>query len=111
MTTWQPPHGGSGPHFVPAANIKPGDRVKLWPQDETGVFTMFLDGKTGTIAGIEPDDDGSVYVAVQLDIGKLTAADCPRPSAHLFFLRPEEIELLPAEEPAAELITPAAAHR
>lgn len=74
--------------------VKPGDRVRLWPQKSADIVDLALKGKIAIVEAIERDFDDRVHVAVVieddpgLDLGML------RQPGHRFFFSPEEIEPL-----------------
>jgi hypothetical protein len=80
-------------HIGPA-EIRAGDRVRLCPRERADILDLALDGKAATVASIEQDYEGRVYVTVTVDddpgkdLGEL------RQPGHRFFFSPDEIEPL-----------------
>ena len=96
MTNWDPE--ADRPRVecvhVGASEIRPGDRVRLRPRGRADILDLVLAGMTATVAGIEQDYEGRVYLAVTVDddpgkdLGEL------RQPGHRFFFAPEEVEAL-----------------
>ncbi len=82
---------------VGEVELKPGDRVRLWPLGRADVLDRFLEGKTATIEAIEQDYEDRIYLAVTVDddpgkdLGEL------RQPGHRFFFGVEEVEPLGTE--------------
>lgn len=72
--------------------VRPGDRVRLWPQGNADIFDLALAGKTATIEAIEQDYDGRVLIAVVIDDDPGRDLGLLRQPGHRFFFSPEEIE-------------------
>ena len=72
--------------------VRPGDRVRLWPQKRADIMDIALRGKVAVIEAIERDYDDQVHLAVVLeddpgrDLGHL------RQPGHRFFFLPSEVE-------------------
>lgn len=80
------------------AMLLPGTRVRLAPTGRADAFDIVLAGKLATIAKVERDLDGRLHCSVTVDDdpGKdLGEAGMP---GHRFYFRPEELEILPAED-------------
>ena len=75
--------------------LKPGSRVRLWPQRRADIFDMALAGKFATIESIERTVDDEVYVAVTVEGDPGADLGLERQVGHRFFFRADEIE--PAE--------------
>jgi hypothetical protein len=76
--------------------LKPGDRVRLWPQKCADIMDMALKGKGAIIEAIERDFDNHTHVAVVLEDDPGRDLGMLRQPGHRFFFSPEEIEpLLP----------------
>ncbi len=79
---------------VGGVDLKPGDRVRLWPLGRADILDMALEGKTATVQAIEQDFEDRVYLAVTVDddpgkdLGEL------RQPGHRFFFGVEEVEPL-----------------
>lgn len=76
---------------VGKAELSVGDRVRLHPSGRADILDMALEGKTATIASIEVNFEGEVYLAVLVDDdpGKDLGAD--RQVGHRFFFRPDDV--------------------
>jgi len=74
--------------------LRAGVRVRLRPRPGGDILDLALAGKTATVARIEEDYEGQVFVAVTVDDdpGRDLGVD-GRPG-HRFFFRPEEVEIL-----------------
>ncbi|HWB86606.1 MAG TPA: hypothetical protein VG675_20855 [Bryobacteraceae bacterium] len=76
------------------ADLKRGDRVRLWPRKRSDIMDLALAGQVAEIESIEVDYEGCVHFAVVLtddpgkDLGVL------RQPGHRFFFSPEEVEPL-----------------
>jgi hypothetical protein len=81
------------------AELRPGDRVRLWPTGRADILDMALEGKTATIDTIEQDFEDRIYLAVLLDDDTGRDLGQLRQPGHRFFFGIEEVELLgPTEE-------------
>src|SRR5947209_7710904 len=69
MTNWDPPGDKPGLERVRVGDVdlKPGDRVRLWPLGRADILDLALEGKTATIAAIEQDFEDRIYLAVTVD--------------------------------------------
>lgn len=82
--------------------LKPGDRVRLWPQRPADIMDAALKGKVAIVEAIERDFDDHTYVAVVLEDDPGRDLGMLRQPGHRFFFSPDEIEpLLPNCEKAA----------
>jgi hypothetical protein len=79
---------------VAGVDLKPGDRVRLWPLGRADIFDLALEGKTATIEAIEQDFEDRIYLAVTVaeDPGKDLGHQ--RQPGHRFFFGVEEVEPL-----------------
>jgi hypothetical protein len=74
--------------------VRPGDRVRLWPQKSADIMDLALKGKIAVVEAIEQDFEDEVHLAVVVeddpghDLGML------RQPGHRFFFSPEEVEPL-----------------
>jgi hypothetical protein len=74
--------------------MRPGDRVRLWPLGRADIIDLALEGKTAIIAAIEQDFEDRTYLAVVVeddpgrDLGEL------RQIGHRFFFAVEDVEWL-----------------
>ena len=79
-------------HGAPRGPLKPGAHVRIKPRAGSDVLDLALAGRDATVASIEQDYEGRLYVTVTVD-------DDPGkdlgPFGHRFFFRPEEVEPLP----------------
>jgi hypothetical protein len=79
-------------HGALRSGLAPGARVRIKPRAGSDVLDLALAGRDATVASIEQDYDGRLYVIVTVD-------DDPGkdlgPFGHRFFFRPEEVEPLP----------------
>jgi len=74
--------------------LKPGDRVRLWPIGRADIMDMALEGKTATIDAIEQDFENRVYLAVVVDDDPGQDLGLLRQPGHRFFFGVEEVELI-----------------
>jgi hypothetical protein len=74
--------------------LKPGDRVRLWPQRRSDIFDVALRGMTAVIARIEQDYEGRIFFAVTIEDDPGADLGLDGKIAHRFFFAPEEVELL-----------------
>src|SRR5581483_8250205 len=75
-------------------SLKPGDRVRLWPQKSADIMDMALKGKIAIIEAIERDVDDQLHLAVVLEDDPGRDLGMLRQPGHRFFFSPEEIEPL-----------------
>ncbi len=74
--------------------FKPGDRVRLKPLGRADILDLALDGKAATIASIEQDFEGRIYLAVTLDDDPGRDLGLAKQPGHRFFFGVEEVELV-----------------
>jgi hypothetical protein len=79
---------------VGAVELRPGDRVRLWPLGRADILDLALEGKTATIAAIEQDYEDRVYLAVTVDDDPGRDLGAQGRPAHRFFFGVEEVEPL-----------------
>ena len=79
---------------VCGAAVKPGDRVRLWPQKSADILDMAMKGKVAIIEAIERDFDDQIHLAVVLEDDPGRDLGMLRQPGHRFFFSPEEIEPL-----------------
>ena len=98
MNAWDPLDKTRGPESVRVGEVelRPGDRVRLWPLGRADILDMALEGKTAVIDGIEQDFEGRVYLAVTVDDDPGSDLGRQRQPGHRFFFGVEEVEPLPA---------------
>lgn len=80
---------------VGAAEVRPGDHVRLRPRSRADIMDLALAGKTATVEAIEQDFDGRIYLAVIVDDDPGKDLGMLRQPGHRFFFQPEEVEPLP----------------
>jgi hypothetical protein len=85
---------------VGPAELRAGDRVRLRPRRRADILDLALDGKAATIASIEQDIEGRLYLAVTVDDDPGNDLGDQRQPGHRFFFHPDEVELLPDREVA-----------
>ncbi|HTU27657.1 MAG TPA: hypothetical protein VMF30_19760 [Pirellulales bacterium] len=85
---------------VSDVEIRPGDRVRLWPLRRADVMDMAFEGKLATVEAIEQDFENRVHLAVVVDDDPGRDLGLARHIGHRFFFSPEEIEPLSDEWPA-----------
>ena len=74
--------------------VKPGDRVRLWPQKSADIMDMALKGKVAVIEAIERDLENHIHLAVVLEDDPGRDLGMLRQPGHRFFFSPEEVEPL-----------------
>jgi hypothetical protein len=79
---------------VGAAEIRPGNRVRLRPRGRADIFDLALAGMTATVESVEQDYEGRVYLAVTVDDDPGKDLGLLRQPGHRFFFQPEEVEPL-----------------
>ena len=72
--------------------LKPGDRVRLWPQRRADIFDMALAGKTAVIEAIEHTVEDEVHLAVTVEDDPGADLGTARLIGHRFFFRVDEVE-------------------
>ena len=72
--------------------LRPGDRVRLWPQKRADIMDTALAGKVATIEAIERDYENNVHLAVVIDDDPGRDLGMLRQPGHRFFFAPEEVE-------------------
>jgi hypothetical protein len=72
--------------------LRPGDRVRLWPQKTADIMDMALQGKVAVIEAIEQDFEDQVHLAVVLEDDPGRDLGMLRQPGHRFFFSPEEVE-------------------
>jgi hypothetical protein len=96
MDNWGPTHEPPRLETIRLVEIDytVGDRVRLWPLGDADILDIALKGKTATIASIEQDFEGQVYLAVTVDDDPGNDLGVEGKPGHRFFYRPEEVEPL-----------------
>jgi hypothetical protein len=77
---------------IAGRDLKPGDRVRLWPHGRADIMDMVLEGRIATIEAIEQDYENRAHVAVVIDDDPGRDLGMLRQVGHRFFFSPEEIE-------------------
>lgn len=72
--------------------VKPGDRVRLWPQKSADIMDMAMKGKVAIVEAIERDYDDQVHLAVVLEDDPGRDLGMLRQPGHRFFYSPDEVE-------------------
>jgi len=78
-----------------SSGLRAGARVRLRPKGRADAFDFLLEGRAATIASIEEDYEGHVFVAVTVDDDPGRDLGLEGKPGHRFFFRAEEVELLP----------------
>jgi hypothetical protein len=81
---------------VDGVELAKGSAVRLRPSGQADAQDMFLDGRTGAVAGVFSDVDGGVHLAVTLD-GDPAASELNWQGRYLYF-RPDEVEPMIGED-------------
>jgi hypothetical protein len=74
--------------------VRPGDRVRLWPQKSADIMDMALRSKVAIVEAIECDFDDQLHLAVVLEDDPGRDLGMLRQPGHRFFFSPEEVEPL-----------------
>lgn len=74
--------------------VRPGDRVRLWPQRSADIMDIALKGKVAVVEAIECDFDEQIHLAVVMEDDPGRDLGMLRQPGHRFFFTPEEIEPL-----------------
>ncbi len=82
---------------VSDVEIRPGDRVRLWPLGRGDIMDMALEGKLATVEAIDQDFEDRVHLAVVVDDDPGRDLGLDRQIGHRFFFSPAEVEPLPEE--------------
>jgi hypothetical protein len=96
MTEWSQESDGVPIQSVSVfgVELKPGDRVRLWPQKTADIMDMALKGKVAIIEAIERDFEDQVHLAVVIEDDPGRDLGMLRQPGHRFFYSPEEVEPL-----------------
>ncbi len=87
---------------IGSVEVRPGDRVRLWPLGRADILDLALEGKTAIVEAIEQDLEDRTYLAVVLeddpgrDLGELHQV------GHRFFFGVEEVEWLASRSNGAK---------
>jgi ABC-type Fe3+ transport system substrate-binding protein len=96
MPEWSPDLENTPVTSVTAfgVEVKPGDRVRIWPQKSADIMDMALKGKVAIIETIERDFEDHIHLAVVMEDDPGRDLGMLRQPGHRFFFSPEEIEPL-----------------
>ncbi|HEX3740759.1 MAG TPA: hypothetical protein VHV29_13740 [Terriglobales bacterium] len=96
MPEWSPDLENAPMPSVTAfgVQVKPGDRVRIWPQKSADIMDMALKGKVAIVEAIERDFEDRVHLAVVMEDDPGRDLGMLRQPGHRFFFSPEEIEPL-----------------
>lgn len=72
--------------------VRPGDRVRLWPQKSADIFDLALKGKVAIVEAIERDLEDRLHLAVVVEDDPGRDLGMLRQPGHRFFYSPEEVE-------------------
>ncbi len=89
---------------VSGVDLRPGDRVRLWPQKKADIMDMALTGQVAEIESIQRDYEDQIHLAVVLDDDPGRDLGNLRQPGHRFFFGLDEVEPLglgdkPGEKP------------
>ena len=87
---------------VSDVEVRPGDRVRLWPLKRADIMDMALEGRLATVEAIEQDFEDHIHLAVVVDDDPGRDLGLARHIGHRFFFSPEEVEPLPELPPENE---------
>lgn len=82
---------------VSGAELRKGDRVKIWPKKNADILDMAVEGKVAIIEAIEQDLEGALHLAVVLEDDPGRDLGMLRQVGHRFFYSPDEVQPLPLE--------------
>jgi ABC-type Fe3+ transport system substrate-binding protein len=96
MPEWNPDLENTPMPSVTAfgVEVKPGDRVRIWPQKSADILDIALKGKVAIVEAIERDFEDRVHLAVVMEDDPGRDLGLLRQPGHRFFFSPEEIEPL-----------------
>jgi hypothetical protein len=97
---WEPMREPPSLENVVAAGmqLKPGDRVRLWPRRRADIFDMALRGRIAIIAKVERDYEDRIHLAVTVEDDPGSDFRRDGKPAHRFFFSPDEVEALDQEK-------------
>lgn len=79
---------------ISGVGVKPGDRVRLWPQKTADIMDLALKGQVAVVEAIERDFENRFHLAVVLEDDPGRDLGMLRQPGHRFFFSPEELEPL-----------------
>lgn len=96
MPEWNPDLENTPMPSVTAfgVQVKPGDRVRIWPQKSADIMDMALKGKVAIVEAIERDFEDHIHLAVVMEDDPGRDLGMLRQPGHRFFFSPDEIEPL-----------------
>ena len=96
MDDWNPlaEKPAPGSVRVGGVEVKPGDRVRLWPLGRADVLDVALEGKTAIVESIEQDFEDRIYLAVTVEDDPGRDLGVLKQPGHRFFFGVEEVEPL-----------------
>jgi hypothetical protein len=72
--------------------LRPGDRVRLWPKRHADVLDVALAGKIAAIESIQQDYEGNIHLAVIVEDDPGRDLGLLRQPGHRFFYALDEVE-------------------
>ena len=84
--------------LIQGVEVKPGDRVRLFPRKGGDILDIALRGQIAIIESLEQDYEGKSHVSVVLDEDPGRDLGLLRQPGHRFFFDASEVEPLPREE-------------
>lgn len=79
---------------VAGVPIRPGHRVRLWPEKSADIMDLALKGKVAIVEALECDLDNQIHLAVVIEDDPGRDLGMLRQPGHRFFFTPEEVEPL-----------------
>jgi hypothetical protein len=98
MDDWDPLHVPEKRESVRVgdAEVRVGDRVRLWPLGRADIMDIALEGKAAIVEAIEQDFEDRILLAVVVEDDPGKDFGLLRQPGHRFFFGVEEIEPLGA---------------
>ncbi len=81
---------------VGGTDLKPGDRVQLWPRGGGDIFDLALKGREATVESIQQDYENRIHVAVTVNDDPGADLGMQRLPGHRFFFSLDEVVPLDA---------------
>ena len=78
--------------------LRPGDRVTLWPQAHGDIMDIVLRGRQATIAAIEQDYENRIHLAVTVDDDPGRDFGEQGKPGHRFFFSLDEVQVVGREQ-------------
>lgn len=76
---------------VGGTDLRPGDRVQLWPRGGGDILDLALKGREATVESIQQDYEDRIYVAVTVNDDPGADLGRQRLPAHRFFFSLDEV--------------------